>query len=61
MGRKRSPIKLWSSECETCCVECFLDMDECISSCVKSEITCNQCKLGNICNQKEKNYERNGN
>lgn len=41
---KRFPIKLWKSECETCCMDCFLDMDECLSSCIKNHITCNQCE-----------------
>lgn len=45
---KRFPIKLWESECELCCMECFLDMDQCVSSCIKNEITCNQCKIGEI-------------
>lgn len=39
-------IKLWESGCDMCCVDCILDMDECISSCIKNDITCNQCKLG---------------
>ena len=39
---KRFPIKLWISECEMCCMECCIDVEECSDSCVKNEITCNQ-------------------
>lgn len=41
-------IELWKSECEMCCIECFLNMDECICSCIKQEKTCNECELANI-------------
>ena len=43
---KRFPIKLWGNECDMCCMDCDLELEECSSSCIKNEITCNQCKLG---------------
>lgn len=42
---KRFPIKLWENECESCCMECYMEKD-CKESCVRDNITCNQCKYG---------------
>ena len=42
---KRFPIKLWTNDCDACCIECEY-FRKCRESCYKEEITCNQCEYG---------------
>ena len=42
---KRFPIKLWDSDCAACCMECEKP-EKCSGSCIKKNVTCNQCEHG---------------
>lgn len=37
--------ELWESDCEQCCLFCFMDCDKCITSCIYNNIPCTDCKL----------------
>lgn len=44
--------KKWSTGCQLCCMDCFIDMTRCLGSCISKKVKCSKCKFNIIENEK---------
>lgn len=52
---------LWDNDCGQCCLDCFLEFDRCLCSCINNNVRCIKCKTARYMEGEENDRRKKNN